>query len=80
MRRGGAQAREVPIVEERHAVVGAQRFVDAFAVQETVIVDRDDGVLRPRDPAVDVNRAANRHVASVLRKWRVRVPVVVDEV
>ena len=56
-----AEPADVAIVEERHPVVGPQRLVDAFAVQEPVIVDRDDGVLGRGDRAVDVNRTAKRH-------------------
>ena len=41
-----AQPPHVPVEQERLAVVGAQRLVDAFAVQEPVIEDRD----RPRAP------------------------------
>ena len=40
-----AQPAHVAVEEERLAVVGAQRLVDAFAVQEPVIEDRDDRVL-----------------------------------
>ena len=60
-RRGRAQPPRVPLVQKRHAVVGAQRLVDALAVEEPVIVDGDDGVLGPCDLPVDVNRAADGH-------------------
>ena len=57
-----AQPSDVSIVEKRHAVVRAQDFVDAFAVHEPVIEDRNDGRVGRRDRSVDVDCAAHRHL------------------
>ena len=43
----------VAIEEERLAIVGAQRLVHAFAVQESVVEDRYGRVCRVRDAPVD---------------------------
>ena len=48
--------------EERHAVVGAQRLVDALAVEEPVIEDRNDRLSAARDRPVDVDCACMRHI------------------
>ena len=47
---------DVAIVQEGHAVVGSQRLVDTFAVEESVIVDGDRGIFRAGDSTVDVDR------------------------
>ncbi len=58
------QAAYVTIVEKWLAIVGAQRLVDTFAVDESVIVDRDDRMLGIRNLSVDKNRPA--HIARSL--------------
>ena len=58
-----AQPPHVAVEEERLAVVGPQRLVDALAVQKPVIEHRDDGVLLIGHAAVDVDRRC--HEASV---------------
>ncbi len=45
----------MPVEQKRLTVVGAQRFVDALAVQEPVIEDRDDRVFLVEHAPVDVN-------------------------
>jgi len=58
-----AQMREADrrtIEEKGLAVEGAERLVNAFAVEEPVIEDRDDRVLLVVHAAVDVHR--RRHV------------------
>jgi hypothetical protein len=60
MTRGVAQARDVTIVEKRHAVVGAQHLVDALTVHEAVIEHRDRGLVRRDDRTVHVHCAAHR--------------------
>ena len=55
-----AQPPHVAVEEERLAVVGPQRFVDAFAVEKPVIEDRDDRVLLVGHAAVDVDRGCHR--------------------
>ena len=53
------------------AVVGAQRLVDAFAVEEAVVEDRDDGVLLIGHAAVDVDRRCHaRHHDAASTKQR----------
>ena len=46
------------VVEERPAVIRAQRLVDAFAVEEAVVEDRDDRVALAGDAAVTLTVAA----------------------
>ena len=61
-----AQAAHVPIEEERLPMVRAQRLVDALAVQEAVIEDRNRRRRRVGDPAVHIDHRT--HVAtSILR-------------
>jgi hypothetical protein len=50
----------VPIVEKRPAVVGAQRLVNALAVQESVVEHRDDRVTLVGDPSVYVDRRCHK--------------------
>ena len=61
MRGRRAQPAHVAVEEERLAVVGAQRLVDALAVQEPVIEDRDDRVLLVGHAPVDVHRRCASH-------------------
>ena len=55
-----AQPPHVPVEEERLAVVGAERLVDAFAVEKPVIEDGDDGVLLVGHAPVDVDQWQSR--------------------
>ena len=62
---GGAETPHVAVEQEHPAVVGSDRLVDAFAVQEAVIEHRDDGVGLVQQAAVHVHHCA--HLLSVLR-------------
>ena len=58
-----AQPPHVTLEQERLAVVRAQRFIDAFAVQKSVIEHRDDGVFLIADAPVDVDDGCHRREA-----------------
>jgi hypothetical protein len=49
----------VTVVEERQPVVGAERLVDALAVDEPVVVDRHHRLPGRRDPPIDVYGTAH---------------------
>ena len=51
----------MPVEQERLAVVGPQRLVNAFAVEKSVIEHRNDRVLLIDDAAVDVHHRVHSH-------------------
>ena len=53
---GGAESGEMPVEQERLAVVGAQRLVHAVAVEKPVVEHRDDRLVAIGDDAVHVDR------------------------
>ena len=52
---GRPQPREVPLEQERPPIVGAQRLVNALAVQEPMVEHRDDGLFPRHDLSVHVD-------------------------
>ena len=55
-RRRGSKSSQMPVEEERRLVVGPKRFIDPFAIQKSVIEDRNDGEPAITDCSIYVNR------------------------
>src|SRR4029450_157978 len=53
------QPPHVPVIEEGHTVVRAQRLVNALSVDEAMVVDRHDGLVGRGDLPVDVYRSTH---------------------
>jgi hypothetical protein len=54
-----SQTPDVAVVEERNTVVSAEGLVNALPVEESVIVNGDNGLIGAADSAVDVHRSAH---------------------
>ena len=48
------------VEQERHPSIGAQRFLDTFTVEKTMIEDRHDRRLAIADRAVNIDRCLHR--------------------